>query len=227
MGAGELTPHHHLSSHFCAVVAGRACRHGGWEHARRGPELWCRHPDPQVRATRGEEERIFAPDPEHPERGYVHRCSFVFADGTRCNHEVDGFHQHGHRYDPMISSFPVVDTEKLKEVHDHEASHGMPFTPEECREACWRPGEGWGEKKVLYVLEESSTNESGYAGVQSLAVSNASGGATKKRYHLSHGAGTFLFPEEAALCRAAGGRRVLRKILRRPWCDREQCCKKC
>ena len=66
----------------------------------------------------------------------------------------------------MISSFPVVDTEKLKEVHDHEASHGVPFTPEECREACWRPGEGWGEKKVLYVLEESSTNESGYAGVQ-------------------------------------------------------------
>ena len=156
----------------------------------------------------------------------MHRCSFVFPDGSRCNHEVDGFHQHGHRYDPMISSFPVVDTEKLKEVHDHEASHGMPFTPEECREACWRPGEGWGEKKVLYVLEESSTNESGYAGVQSLAVSNASGGATKKRYRLGDGSGTFLFPEEAALCRAAGGRHVLRKILRQPWCDREHCCKK-
>ena len=70
---------------------------------------------------------------------------------------------------------------------------------------------------MLYVLEESSTNESGYAGVAALAVSNASGGATKKRYRLGDGSGTFLFPEEAALCRAAGGRHVLRKILRQPW----------
>ena len=156
----------------------------------------------------------------------MHRCSFVFPDGSRCNHEVDGFHQHGHHFDPMISSFPVVDTEKLKEVHDHEASHGVPFTPEECREACWRPGEGWGEKKVLYVLEESSSNESGYAGVAVRPVSMASGSAIKKRYHVSDVAGTFLFPEEAALCRAAGGRHVLCKVLRQPWCDREQCCKK-
>ena len=130
------------------------------------------------------------------------------------------------RYDPMISSFPVVDTEKLKEVHDHEASHGVPFTPEECREACWRPGEGWGEKKVMYALEESSTNQSGYEGVGVLPVSNASGSARKKRYNSGDVAGTFLFPEEAALCRAAGGRHVLCKVLRQPWCDREHCCKK-
>ena len=77
------------------------------------------------------------------------------------------------------------------------------------------------------MLEESSTNESGYAGVAALAVSNASGGATKKRYRLGDGSvGSFLFPEEAALCRAAGGRHVLCKVLRQPWCDREQCCKK-